>query len=265
MTNEWVAPVLFISHGAPTFALEPGSLGPKLSELGQRLGDVQALLVVSPHWQTADLTLMTTAAPRTLHDFNGFPEELYRLEYPAPGHPELARQIGRSLEASGSRVSFDEQRGLDHGAWVPLRYLAPAARTPVLQLSLPHTLDAAGALQLGQQLAPWRKQGVAIIGSGSLTHNLYEVFRAKPEDGAYAAEFTAWIRSAVTAHDVQQLADYRRRAPHAQRAHPTEEHFLPLLVAVGATTPADSIEVLGGGITYGVLSMESFAWGLPQV
>jgi 4,5-DOPA dioxygenase extradiol len=255
------APACFISHGAPTFALEPGVLGPKLADLGQRLGDVKALLVVSPHWQTPDVTVMTTGSPRTLHDFGGFPAALYRLNYPATGHPALAAEVGRWLAEAGSRVELDDHRGLDHGAWVPLRYLAPQGRIPVFQVSLPVDLDAAGALRLGKLLAPWRGQGVAIIGSGSLTHNLYEFLQNATGGEANAEEFTRWVRDAIVGRDEQSLVDYRSRAPHAQRAHPTDEHFLPLLVAFGASEAEDAIEVIDGGVTHGVLSMESYAWG----
>jgi 4,5-DOPA dioxygenase extradiol len=260
-TKTRSAPAFFISHGAPTFALEPGVLGPKLAELGQRLGDVKALLVVSPHWQTPEVTVMTTGSPRTLHDFGGFPAALYRLTYAAAGHPALAAEVGRWLAEAGYRVELDDHRGLDHGAWVPLRYLAPEGRIPVFQVSLPLDLSAAGALRLGKVLAPWREQGAAIIGSGSLTHNLYEFRQNATGREAYAEEFTRWVRDAVAARDEQSLVDYRSRAPHAQRAHPTEEHFLPLLVAFGASDEDDSIDVIEGGVTYGVLSMESYAWG----
>lgn len=255
------APALFISHGAPSFALEPGLLGPKLADLGQRLGDAKALLVISPHWQTPDVAVMTTASPRTLHDFGGFAEQLYRLEYPVSGHPALAAEVGRSLAEMGFTVQLDHRRGLDHGAWVPLRYLAPEGRIPVFQVSLPFDLDAAQALRLGKLLAPWREQGVAIVGSGSLTHNLYEFRRNATDAEAYAEEFTRWVRHAIVGRDEQSLVDYRLQAPHAQRAHPTEEHFLPLLAAFGASHEEDSMDVIEGGVTYGVLSMESYAWG----
>jgi 4,5-DOPA dioxygenase extradiol len=252
------APAVFVSHGAPTFALEPGVLGPALTNLGARL-DLAAALVVSAHWQTAGVTVMRTVAPETLHDFRGFPPELYRLQYPSPGAPGFAHDAAQLLEAAGIKVSFDDMRGIDHGVWVPLRYLLPRAQTPVFQVSLPFALDAAGAMRLGQVLAPLRRQGVMIMGSGSLTHNLSEV-RAGSGAATYALEFTAWVREAVQRRDVGALEDYRHLAPHAQRAHPTDEHFLPLLVAVGAADASDSVTVIEGGMTYDVLSMESYAF-----
>jgi 4,5-DOPA dioxygenase extradiol len=253
------APALFVSHGAPTFALEPGLLGPELSRLGARLPPLAAVLVVSAHWQTARVNVMRTVAPETIHDFSGFPPELYRLQYPSPGAPDIAEHAAHLLEAADFNVSFNDLRGIDHGVWVPLRYLLPRAQTPVFQVSLPPALDAPGAVQLGQVLAPLRTQGVLIMGSGSLTHNLREV-GAGSGIARYALEFTAWVRRQVQRRDLGALKEYRRLAPHAERAHPTEEHFLPLLVAVGAANSADSVTVIEGGMTYGVLSMESYTF-----
>ena len=257
------APSIFISHGSPMFALEPGLLGPNLRAIGRSLRGLTAVLVVSPHWQTRGVCVGSSAAPETIHDFGGFPPPLYQLQYPAPGAPALARDAAELLAQAGFEVALDERRGLDHGAWVPLRYLLPDADVPVFQVSLPQHIDAAGALRLGQALAPLRERGVLVIGSGSLTHNLYE-FRQHIRDPEYAQQFVDWIRAAVAARDVEALVDYRRRAPHAQRAHPTEEHYLPLLVAVGAGADTDPARLVEGGMTYGVLSMDSFAFGLPH-
>ncbi|WP_049622364.1 dioxygenase family protein [Frateuria defendens] len=255
------APVLFVSHGAPTFALDPGELGPRLAALGRRLDGLRAVLVVSPHWSTRGVKVMTAQVPSTVHDFGGFPEPLYALQYPAPGAPELAREAAALLAEAGFAVTPDAARGRDHGAWVPLLHLLPAARVPVFQVSLPHDLDTAGALRLGRALAPLRGRGVLIVGSGSLTHNLYEI--GAHSEAPYARDFTRWVREAVLAHDALRLRDYRHLAPAAERAHPTEEHFLPLLVALGASRDGEAAEVIEGGITYGVLSMESYGWGLP--
>jgi 4,5-DOPA dioxygenase extradiol len=257
------APSLFISHGSPMFALEPGELGPNLRDVGESLRGISAVLVVSPHWQTRGVRVGTSAAPQTIHDFGGFPAPLYALQYQAPGAPALALDASRLLADAGFDVTLDAQRGLDHGAWVPLRYLFPEADMPVFQVSLPHDLDAAGALRLGRALAPLRERGVLIVGSGSLTHNLYE-FRQHISDPEYAQQFADWVRDAVAARDVEALVDYRRRAPHAQRAHPTEEHFLPLLVAAGASGDGEAVRLVAGGMTYGVLSMDSFAFGLKE-
>lgn len=262
-SNPLKAPVFFISHGAPTFALEPGLLGPLLGDLGRRLPDVNAVLVVSPHWQTRDVHVMTTPKPETIHDFGGFPAALYDLQYPALGHPQYATEAGRLLTEAGWTVGLDGRRGLDHGAWVPLMHLLPDAGVPVFQVSMPHDLDSASAVQLGRAIAPLRDRGVMIVASGSMTHNLHEYRQSGAKEEGYAIEFTCWVRQAVVQHAIQRMVDYRHLAPHAQRAHPTDEHFLPLLVALGARSDFETPLVIAGGITNGILSMESYAWGVP--
>ncbi|MBS0420799.1 MAG: dioxygenase [Proteobacteria bacterium] len=260
------APVLFISHGAPTFALEPGRLGANLGKLGSRLPDVRAVLVVSAHWQSRGVQVSTAREPETIHDFGGFAAELYRLQYPALGAPEVAVRAGQLLAAQGFTASEDSQRGLDHGAWVPLLHLFPDARVPAFQVSMPYDLNTVEAWRLGRALGPLRDAGVLIVGSGSLTHNLYEVRQNGSQGEPYAREFAAWIRDAVVKYDADRLIRYRAAgmAPHAERAHPTEEHFLPLLVALGASTAGDATpDVIEGDMTYGVLSMESYSWGMP--
>lgn len=262
MTSTAKTPVLFISHGAPTFAIEPGLLGPRLRTLGTQLPELKAVLVVSPHWQTKDVMVMRTARPDTMHDFGGFPSSLYALQYPVAGEPALADEAMRLLQVAGFAAASDDRRGLDHGAWVPLMHLLPQAKVPVFQVSMPFNLSTATAAKLGQALAPLRDQGVLIVASGSMTHNLYEYRQSGVQPEAYAQEFTAWVQTAVRAKGLQSLIDYRAEAPHAERAHPSEEHFLPLLVAMGALTQGDEVTLLQGGITNGVLSMESYAWGL---
>jgi 4,5-DOPA dioxygenase extradiol len=258
------APSLFISHGAPTFALEPGLLGANLRAIAARLPGFSAVLVVSAHWQSRGVRVMTSVSPETVHDFGGFSPELYRLQYPAPGAPEAALEAGRLLAGQGFVVAEDAQRGLDHGAWVPMLHLFPDARVPTFQVSMPYDLDTAGAWRLGRALGPLRESGILIVGSGSLTHNLYEVRQGGSGSAPYAREFAGWVRDAVLARDTDRLIRYRRNAPHAERAHPSEEHYLPLLVALGASAAgSDMPEVIEGEMTYDVLSMESYAWGMP--
>ena len=256
-------PVLFISHGAPTFALEPGTLGPALTALGGSLGEARAILVVSPHWQTAGVEVQGAAAPGTIHDFGGFDPKLYTLTYPAHGHPELAARAATLLSEAGFSTRVEPARGFDHGAWVPMRHLRPGADLPVFQVSMPRRLDAAGAVALGRALAPLRAEGVVIAGSGSLTHNLWEIQAPQSPPAAYAREFAEWVGVRVLAGDLESLAGYRTRAPHAERAHPTEEHYLPLVVAAAAASRSDVAALVPGGILYGVLSMDSFVWEPP--
>lgn len=257
MTN---LPSLFISHGAPSFALEPGIAGPRLTALGHTLPRPAAVLVVSPHWMTAQPRVTTTARPQTIHDFGGFGPALDRIEYPAEGHPALAAHAVETLRASGYRAEAEPRRGLDHGAWVPLLHLYPQADVPVFQVSMPWRLDARSAFEFGRALAPLSAEGVLIVGSGSLTHNLYEFSVAGPT-AAYAAEFAAWIREAVTTGDWDRVLRALDIAPHAPRAHPTPEHFWPLLIAAGAATDLRQATVLEGGIVHGVLAMDSFVLG----
>jgi len=265
MNTTTHVPVLFISHGAPTFAIEPGALGPQLQRLGQQLRGIRAVLVVSPHWQTRGVKVMTTASPETVHDFGGFPASLYELHYPATGQPELAKDAARLLEAAGFSTDVDACRGLDHGAWVPLYHLLPQVNVPVFQVSMPFNLTTQSAFQLGQALAPLRQQGVLIVASGSMTHNLHEFRQSAVQPQAYAQEFAKWVKVVVLANAIQPIIQYRAEAPHAQRAHPTEEHFLPLLVALGAQGPGDTPQWIDGSITHGVLSMDSYVWGMPAM
>ena len=257
-----LAPVFFISHGAPTFAIEPGVLGPRLHTLGQQLKRAKAVLVVSPHWQTRDVQVMTAPKPETVHDFGGFPAALYTLQYPASGQPDIAREAARLLTDAGFATTLEDQRGLDHGAWVPLMHLLPDVNVPVFQVSMPRTLTTAQALHLGQALAPLRAQGVVILASGSMTHNLHEFSPYATRVEPYTQEFATWVRAAVQANATDSLVAYRQLAPHAQRAHPSEEHFLPLLVAHGAQGD-DAVHVIDESIEHGVLSMESYVWGMP--
>jgi len=244
-------PTLFVSHGAPTFALEPGRAGAQLSALGRMLEKPRAVVIVSPHWMTPGVEITSSADLATIHDFGGFPDALYQLRYAASGDPMLARRVADILQTAGIEAKLNDRRGLDHGAWVPLRYLYPDADVTVAQVSLPTNLDVEGAHQLGRALAPLAEEGVLIIGSGSLTHNLYE-FRSGAAQGAdYALEFTRWVREAVVANNVDRVRRTLELAPHARRAHPTVEHFLPLLVAIGAARNTSSVTVLVAAFVMG--------------
>jgi 4,5-DOPA dioxygenase extradiol len=254
-------PTVFVSHGAPTFAMDPGLPGAQLRALGGALGKPEAILVVSPHWMTRGVEITATPHPETVHDFGGFPRALYTIQYPAPGSPELAGRTQRVLLSRGIAASLDSRRGLDHGAWVPLLHMYPDADVPVVQVSIPLDTDEAKALELGRALAPLSAEGVLIVGSGSLTHNLYEFRMGDAKVAAYAREFSEWIRDAVEQGDTDRLVHALERAPHAARAHPTTEHFLPLLVAAGAASVATPSTVLDGGIRHGVLAMESYVFG----
>lgn len=249
-------PTLFVSHGAPSYALQPGLAGAQLRALGQRLPRPRAVAVISAHWQAAEVRVGSSASPATVHDFGGFPAPLYALRYPAPGHPELAQQALQRLQAAGWAASTDDQRGLDHGAWVPLLHLFPEADIPVFQIAMPRTLDEAGALRLGRALAPLADAGVLLVGSGSLTHNLGEVRFGDRHGDAYVTDFADWVAARLRAGQTPLLAE----APAGRRAHPSDEHYLPLLVAAGAAAPGATVEELDGGVEHGVLAMRSYVF-----
>jgi 4,5-DOPA dioxygenase extradiol len=250
-------PGLFLSHGAPTLPLDHDHpTHAFLKGLGATLPRPRAILMVSAHWDTRIPALTTASRPETIHDFYGFPEELYALRYPAPGSAELVRETADLLKASGIEVSEDPERGLDHGAWVPLMLMYPEADIPVVQLSLQTVAGAAHHWKLGEALAPLRASGVLVIGSGGATHNLREFFRPiAGQDESYVPKFTAWLEDALTHGDRESLVDYRRRAPDARRAHPTEEHFFPLLVAAGAGGKAVRIHT---ALTGASLAMDAY-------
>lgn len=254
-------PSLFVSHGAPTFAIDPGLAGAQLGALGRVLRKPRAIVIVSPHWMTRGVEITAAERPETVHDFGGFPRALYAIQYPAPGSPTVADRVRQVLQSQGVAATLDGRRGLDHGAWVPLLHLFPEADVPVVQVSLPFDTEPAQALALGRALAPLAAEGMLVIGSGSLTHNLYEFRMGDANEAAYAREFSLWIRQAVLAGDTGRLVQALELAPHAARAHPSTEHFLPLLVAAGAAPAVTPATVLDGGIRHGVLAMESYLFG----
>jgi 4,5-DOPA dioxygenase extradiol len=255
-------PALFVSHGAPTLALERNETASFLKGLGARLGRPRAILCVSAHWNTAAPAVSAAERPETVHDFGGFPEELYRIRYPAPGAPELAARVLELLGAAGFRSEVSPERGLDHGAWVPLGLIYPEADVPVTQLSVQVDAGPAHHFRLGRALAPLRREGVLMLATGSATHNLGRlgVGDAPPE---WAARFDRWLHDRLIRGAVEELLDYRRVAPHAALAHPTEEHLLPLFVAAGAGASGDGLraEALHRGWTMGSLSMAAYGFG----
>ncbi|SPT59628.1 LigB family dioxygenase [Actinomadura madurae] len=228
-------PVLYLSHGAPPLADDPRWPG-ELSRWSADLPKPEAVLMVSAHWEEAPLSVGATRRVPLVYDFWGFPERYYTVRYDAPGAPGLAEDVRKLLPG----VHQDEERGLDHGAYVPLVEMYPDADVPVLQMSMP-TLDPERLFEIGRGLAPLRDQGVLIIGSGFTTHNLREMrpdFDAEPP--AWSAEFDEWADRAVTGGDVDALLDFRAKAPAARIAHPRTEHFAPLFMALGADADAPS-------------------------
>jgi 4,5-DOPA dioxygenase extradiol len=278
MTN--IAPklsVLFVSHGSPMFALEHGSTAPALRAWARGLPDKpKGIVIMSPHWMTPVPTVMTTAQPTTWHDFGGFPAALYQLQYPAPGSPALGQRVAQLLQDHGMGAQLDSERPFDHGAWVPLMHLYPEAHIPVVQLALPNDYTPRSVWAMGQALQALRTEGVLIVGSGSMTHNLRELFiNGQPEFNKpavpYASAFARWVEQAIMQGNADALFDYRQHAPEAVRAHPTDEHFVPLYFALGAAgwganasasafTPAPAVQYLSREVMYGYLAMDAIAF-----
>jgi 4,5-DOPA dioxygenase extradiol len=253
-------PALFISHGAPTLPLEDSPARHFIESLGRELPRPRAILAISAHWETAKPAVSTADKPQTIHDFQGFPQALYALRYPAPGAPELAARAVELLGAKGITVETDATRGLDHGAWTPLILMYPQADIPVTQLSIQPHQGPEHHFRIGEALRPLRDQDVLIVASGSATHNLRE-FRANArelEPASWALAFGEWLASAVEQGRAQDLLTYRTRAPEAVRNHPTDEHLLPIFVAAGAATPGVPGKRLHSSYAYGVIGMDAY-------
>ncbi|MEI7712485.1 MAG: class III extradiol ring-cleavage dioxygenase [Rhodospirillales bacterium] len=249
-------PSLFISHGSPMLPLRDQPARDFLRGLGAQLDRPKAILVASAHWDTERPEINAVETNDTIHDFYGFPPPLYALRYPAPGDAGLAAEIAGSIGAT-----LDRTRGLDHGAWVPLLLMYPDHDIPVMQISLQSYLGTEHHLLLGKSLAALRTQGVLVIGSGGLTHNLRRQ-RAPDENSPAAPDvdaFADWMHDALTDNRTDDLLDYRRRAPNAVTQHPTDEHLLPLFVAMGAG--GDKATRLHASTSYGVLRMDTYAFG----
>lgn len=258
-------PALFISHGSPMTALEPGEVGPQLAALAAALPRPRAIVIASAHWPTAAPRVGGAAQPATIHDFGGFPQALFDMRYPAPGDPALAAQVAELLAAAGLSAALDPQRGLDHGVWVPLHLLYPDAAIPVVPVSIQPDLGPAHQFALGQALAPLRDDGVLVIGSGSITHNLHDWRHySEAREAPYVRPFIEWIEQRLSADEIEVLLDYRRQAPFAERAHPTDEHLLPLYVAMGAGGAPMRAQRIDAGIDQGFLAMDIYRFdGTP--
>jgi 4,5-DOPA dioxygenase extradiol len=260
-------PTLFLSHGAPTLALEGGETGQALSDLGKRLRtlfpNLQGVIVMSPHWITSDLAVTGPLPSPVLHDFSGFPEALHRLDYSTPPSTVATERVLNALKDAGYSHARSVQRGLDHGAWVPLRYIFPTGDLPVVQISMPFPCPPVDYFTIGEALAALSADGYLLIGSGGLTHNLshYRGQPASAEPLSYVLPFSTWVQQRLEAGDLESLFDYRRRAPDAALAHPTDDHLMPLFFAMGGTMPNRSAKRLHQGVTHALLAMDIYSFG----
>ncbi|WP_433736380.1 DODA-type extradiol aromatic ring-opening family dioxygenase [Pseudomonas putida] len=253
-------PSLYISHGSPMLALEPGASGPALARLAAEIPKPKAIVIVSAHWESHELLVSANPHPETWHDFGGFPRALFEVQYPAPGEPRLATEVAELLNAADLPARLDTQRPLDHGVWVPLSLMYPQADIPIVQVSLPTRGGPALQTRVGHALAGLRKQGVLLIGSGSITHNLRELdWHAGPESvEPWARVFRDWMIERLAANDEAALHDYRQQAPNAVRNHPSDEHLLPLYFARAA---GGAFSVAHQGFTLGALGMDIYRFG----
>ncbi len=258
-----ISPALFISHGAPTAAWERDPYFDSLTAFGKKRPP-SAVIVVSAHWLTGGTVEVTAIAGNnaTIHDFSGFPDELYRMTYPAPGSESLARAAAELLAEKKIPVALNHVRGLDHGAWVPLTIMYPERNVPVVQVSMPWPSTPETLFTMGEAMRPLRARGVLLAASGGMTHNLsllaWEAKEAAPLKEA--AAFDAWVAAKVKNRDTAELFEYLPLAPHAAAMHPTAEHFMPLFFTLGCARDDDRLETVFEGFRYAALSMRSFAF-----
>jgi 4,5-DOPA dioxygenase extradiol len=257
-------PVVFVSHGSPMLPFEDIPARKFMLGLGAKLPRPKAILCISAHWESGTVRATGAEKLETIHDFYGFPKALYELEFDAPGSPELAARAVALLQQAGISAAVDPGRGRDHGCWNPLMLIYPQSGIPVVQLSLIDGGDAAAHLKLGQALSPLRQEGVLIFASGGAVHNLRWLDR-EGRGGTidWAEAFDAWVAEKIAAGDAQALAHYRDIAPNATLAHPSEEHFLPLLVAMGAAANGSGGakgKRIHESFHLGSLSMAAYEW-----
>ncbi len=273
MSTQAPLPTLFLSHGSPMIAVEPGEAGLFMQRLGPAIdriwGRPRAIVIMSPHTATRTPFVLGAAHHNTIHDFGGFPDALYEIYYDAPGEPELAHQVTHLLADAGLMAQFTPQGGLDHGIWTTLMHLYPQVDVPVVPISLTPQSKPAELLAMGRLLHGLTAQGVLVIGSGSLTHNLHRFFKHPtpidaPEESDCAA-FRAWVQARTDAADWPALLDYRAQAPFAVEMHPTDEHWLPFYFAAGASTQGGAMPALGkrlhASVTHGHLAMDAYGFG----
>lgn len=253
---------LFLSHGSPMLALEDAPTTRFMRNVSSAFSRPKAILVASAHWESKEPMITGAQRPVTIHDFYGFPPELYALRYPAQGNPELAARVKALLSKASFNAEIDNKRGLDHGVWNPLLLMYPAADIPVVELSVQPTRDANWHYSIGAALAPLRDEQVLIVGSGNLTHNLREAFHGHYEKvPTWVSDFARWVAEKIAEKDHESLLDWQTLAPHAKQNHPTVEHFLPFFVALGAAGKSAIARRLHQETDMGVLAMDAYGFG----
>jgi 4,5-DOPA dioxygenase extradiol len=253
-------PVLFVGHGSPMNAVNQTAFGDQLSQLRQKLPMPKSILVISAHWQTAGTQLVGASQPKTIHDFYGFPEKLFNVNYPAPGNPVLAKHV----QALIPEVKIVKSWGFDHGTWSVLVHLYPEANIPVLQMSINENLTIQEHFALAQKLKSLRDEGVLIVGSGNIVHNLRAIKLLSDENNEtydWSKSFDDHIKAALEARDIHQLTEFESLWPvEAKMSVPTMEHYLPLIYAYGVTDSADSLSFPIEGFQMAAISMRTALW-----
>ena len=254
-------PVLFVGHGSPMNAIQENTFSQSWAQLGRQLPRPKAVLCISAHWLTDGTAVTAMEAPRTIHDFYGFPDKLYQVSYPAHGAPDLARQIAGTIQAA--KVRLDEEWGLDHGTWSVLRHVYPQADVPTLQLSLDRSLSPSEHYALARELRPLRDQGILIVGSGNVVHNLQ---RMSPGARAFdwATQFDEWLAARLLEGDHRALLDYQELGPLARLAHPTPDHYWPLMYAIAVQDVGEPLSFFCAQTVYGSISMRGVVIGAAE-
>jgi 4,5-DOPA dioxygenase extradiol len=254
-------PVLFIGHGSPMNAVQVNSFTKSLNELGQKLAVPRAIVVVSAHWMTQGTYVTHMAQPKTIHDFYGFPQELFNIQYPAPGSPETADLIARQITSPEIKKD-DSEWGLDHGTWSVLRHIYPDAKIPIVQVSLDMTKPASFHLALGEKLRNLREQGVLVVGSGNIVHNLRQLdWDENAKAFPWAEEFDNWVKERILKRDFKSLSENYAFSKAGQLSHPSPDHYFPLMYALGASTDKDELRFIYEGIQHGSISMRCLQFG----
>lgn len=259
-------PALFLGHGSPMYAIEPNSHTKAWEELGARLGKPKAILAISAHWLTRGVWVTAMKQPTTIHDFGGFPQELFEIQYPAAGSPELAKRVAELLAPVTAVTLEEDEWGLDHGTWSLLKYLYPNADVPVVQLSLDATRTDQQHYDLAKSLAPLRDEGVLILASGNVVHNLRTIdWRESAPALPWATEFNEFFLEKLNTRDDAALIDWRHAQHGANLSIPSPDHYWPVLYTLGISAASEPIEIVTNGIELGSISMLSFAAGqFPQ-
>ncbi|MBX7149756.1 4,5-DOPA dioxygenase extradiol [bacterium] len=252
-------PALFIGHGNPMHAVSDNAFTAMLSRLGESFEKPKALVCVSAHWLTQGTFVTSNEHPKTIHDFGGFPQELFNVQYPAPGAPELAQQICDAIREPS--IKLNDEWGLDHGCWAVLKHLYPKADVPVVQLSISIAESPAFHFELGKQLSFLRDEGVMIIGSGNVVHNLSRIqWHGEAKPYSWAQHFETWVKERLVAHEHQALVHDALKSEEGKLSAPTPDHWYPLLYVLGASRQSDKLQCEYEGIEMGSISMLSFSY-----